>query len=185
MPLSLALVACTSAQGVAEPPETAAPREWPTVEVQDHVHHTGTSDEDAGIYFTINVDITDAGIQPSTVFVPAGQRVKLVLRNRATAEHHYRVLGLEAADLLWLAEPEGEQEQGVTDEDHEMHHSGEFVPWRATSPAGVKPTGNEVHAYAPGSAGGMDVVLFTAHTTGTFLVQCPLHPEMTAKLIIF
>ena len=55
---------------------------------------------------------------------------------------------------------------------------------RATSPAGITPTGQEVHAYVSG-AERIDVVLFTATQTGTFVVQCDLHPEHVGKLTVF
>ncbi|MBI3973795.1 MAG: hypothetical protein HY332_21165 [Chloroflexi bacterium] len=44
-----------------------------------------------------------------------------------------------------------------------------------------------VHAYAEGGGGGMDVVLFTATKTGTFVVQCPLsdrRPTLIAAMFL-
>lgn len=132
----------------------------------------------------LNVDLTDEGFQPPSIFIPVGRRVKLILRNRGTTEHHYRVIGLAPMDPLWRSEPEDMPlEEGITDEEHELHHNADYVPFRAMSPAGIKPLGDEVHAYA--IRGGRDVMYFTATTTGTFSVQCPLHPEMVGQVIVF
>ena len=140
-------------------------------------------------YLTINVDITEAGYQPASISIPAGQRVQLVVRNRTQVEHHYRIVGLVPANLLWLADPveATERVEGVTDDEHDAHHASSYVAWRAPSPAGILPTGDEVHAwaylYSPG--GGKDVVLFTATETGTFEVVCPLHPEMVGEVTVY
>lgn len=139
--------------------------------------------EDTTTFFIVNVDMTDTGYQPASIFIPQGRRVLLVLRNRGTTEHHYRVLGLMPTNLLWLTEPAGAIEAGVSAEDHELHHSGDFVPWRDRSPAGIKPMGFEVHGYAV--EGGVDEVVFTPTNAGTFVVQDPLHPEIAGKVTIF
>jgi cytochrome c-type biogenesis protein len=55
---------------------------------------------------------------------------------------------------------------------------------RAASPAGIRPSGSEVHAYAPGQRG-TDAVFFTATQIGTFVVHCDLHPEHSARLTVF
>lgn len=152
-----------------------------------------TSAEDApAASMTINVDVTDAGIQPSSIFIPVGKRVQLVMRNRGSTEHHYVVLGLVPRDLLWLTKEATVEEAAlVTDgvvrkDDHSAHHqAGSLVPFRSRSSAGIRPLGDEVHAYAAGGGGGMDVVLFTPTNTGTFAVQCPLHPELAGKVTVF
>lgn len=132
---------------------------------------------------TLNVDITDNGYEPSSLFIPAGRSVQLVIRNRTRTEHHYRVVGLEVTDLLWLAEPETDVEEGVSEEDHLLHHIAAFVEWRSTSPAGIKPTLDQVHGYAAGGVN--DVVRFTATSIGTFSVGDPLHPEFTGTITVF
>jgi cytochrome c-type biogenesis protein len=137
--------------------------------------------------FTINVYVSDSGADPSIVFVPAGRRVQLVLRNLSMAEHHYRVVGLPASDLLWVSEPgsgSAMPENTSDDEDHMMHHARDFVTSRATSPAGIRPTGHEVHAYVS-PARLVDILIFTATQTGTFAVQCDLHHEKIGKMVIF
>lgn len=135
-------------------------------------------------YLTLNIEISDSGIQPPVVFIPAGRPIQLVLRNRGSTEHHYRVVGLVPDDLVWVSRAESTPQDGVSDEEHASHHNRQFVRQRATSPAGIRPTGREVHAYAPGNRG-VDVVLFTASQTGTFVVQCDLHPEKVGKLVVF
>jgi cytochrome c-type biogenesis protein len=72
---------------------------------------------------------------------------------------------------------------GGSNEDHD-HHSRTVVRTRAASPAGITPTGNEVHAYVSPERG-IDVVVFTATQTGTFVVQCDLHPEKVGRLTVF
>lgn len=137
------------------------------------------------VYLTINVALTDDAIDPSPVFVPLGRPVRLVVRNRGSSEHHYRVVGLVPKDLLWLAQGlSTASAAGAGTDDHSDHH-GEmsFVPFRFASTAGVRPTGAEVHAYA--LSGELDTVLFTATKTGTFSVRCPLHPEIAGTLKVF
>lgn len=132
---------------------------------------------------TLNVDITDDGYEPDSLFIPANRSVQLVIRNRTSSEHHYRIVGLEASELLWLAAPDMEIEEGVSEEDHLLHHIAGFVDWRGTSPGGIKPTLDQVHAYAAGGVN--DVVRFTATNIGTFTVDDPLHPEYHATVTVF
>ncbi len=122
--------------------------------------------------FFVNVDVTDEGFEPSTIFIPAGQQVRLVMRNRGTAEHHFRVSGLVVEQLSWyvpsdidemdllamtdaeLAELEISAEEDL---EHVGHHlSPSFMPFKAESPSGVSPLPGEVHGYA--RPGGYDVL---------------------------
>lgn len=132
---------------------------------------------------TINVSVTDTAIQPSTIFIPAGRPVQFVLRNRGSAEHHYRVLGLAPDELAWISNGEPGEPVRAADDNHD-HHDRQIVNSRSTSPAGIRPTGTEVHAYVTTRQRG-DVVLFTTTQIGAFLVQCDLHPEKTGRLIVF
>lgn len=157
-----------------------------------HVQNAAAGGDEPATPLTINVDTADDGIQPASIFIPVGKPVQLVLRNRGATEHHFRVLGLVPKDLLWLSrEATAEESALVTDgvvkeDEHSAHHqAGSLVTFRARSPAGIRLFGDEVHAYAAGGGGGMDVVLFTATNTGTFTVQCPLHPELAGKVTIF
>jgi len=138
-----------------------------------------------GHSFTLNVYVSDSGIEPSVVFVPAGRRVQLALRNLSMSEHHYRVVGLPASDLLWVSDPGSGSDPpaGPSDDDH-MHHARDFVAWRAPSPAGIRPTGHEVHAYVSAMRI-VDVLLFTPMQTGTFAVQCDLHGETLGRMMVF
>ena len=151
----------------------------------NHAEHGAASSAQPEANLTINVELTDDGFQPSSVFIPMGRRVLLVVRNRGLTEHHYRVLGLVPKDLLWLAQDIVPADaSGIDPDDHSAHHEEvSFVPLRFASESGIRPTGTEVHAYA--QAGELDAVMFTATKTGTFTVRCPLHPEMVGKLIVF
>lgn len=144
----------------------------------------GASTDGAVHYLTINVDITDSGIEPASVFIPMGQRVQLVLRNRGTLEHHYRVVGLVPGELRWASGPNEVGQGAVSDGGDHPHHAADFTAWRATSPAGIGLAGDEVHAYAPPGSG-MDVVHFTATNAGTFVVQCPGHGKTLGKVTVF
>lgn len=179
MLVDLVLVACST---VTEGSRVMAPQPEPTVVVGLGEGNAMPSDESVR-ELTINVTLTDDGFQPPAIFIPAGRRVKLVVRSRGTTELHYRVLGLVPRDLLWISEPKGGREEGVSEEEHEHHHAAGFVRWRSKSPAGIRPIGDEVHAYA--EAGGVDVVSFTPTNTGTFLVQCPLHPQIAGKATVY
>ncbi len=155
------------------------------VHVHDAVDHgaRATPSDEPQDYLTLNVVISDTEIQPSVLFVPVGRPVRLVLRNRGTTEHHYRVVGLAPDNVAWISQSQEGAQTGVPGEDHN-HHNRQFVRWRGPSPAGIAPTGDEVHAYAPGSRGS-DVVMFTATAVGTFVVQCELHPEKVGRLTVF
>jgi len=136
-------------------------------------------------FHTVNVAATSAGFEPAVTTVRAGEQVQLVFRNRTLVEHHFRVPDMPIRDPVWLATPEGEREQGVSDEDHDAHHvASSFVSWRARSLAGIQPTGDIVHLWAHTGAadGGKDVMRFTATQPGSYQVSCPLHPEMTAEI---
>src|SRR5687767_4731563 len=74
----------------------------PSHAAMDHAPAHAAPTEGSAHYLTVNVAVSNAGIQPSTVFVPAGQPVQLMLRNRSTAEHHYRVVGLTPDELWWI-----------------------------------------------------------------------------------
>jgi cytochrome c-type biogenesis protein len=144
----------------------------------DHSAHTAPLD------FTVNVGISDTEIEPSAVFVPAGRPVQLVLRNRGSVEHHYRVVGLVPGELSWLADRADTGQDAASDDDHNNHHGRTFVTWRAASPAGIGPTGREVHGYVLPERH-VDTVLFTATEPGTYVVQCDLHPDKVARLTVF
>lgn len=182
LPVALLLVACSGADSPSETAGVDEPQGEATAIADSGAQGAPPSAAGERV-FTLNVDLTDEGIQPASLFLPVGREVQLILRNRGNTEHHYRVIGLEATELAWLAEPEGVQAEGVTDEDHELHHASALVPWRSISPLGIQPSGDEVHGYAAG--GELDVVNFIATNVGTFEVECPLHPEETATVTVF
>jgi cytochrome c-type biogenesis protein len=155
----------------------------------DHATHRGlTPQSPASLDFTVNVGISDTEIQPPAVFVPAGRPVQLLLRNRGSLEHHYRVVGLAPDHVAWLARGERPNDpngpNGPNDPNGHDHHGRMFVASRAASPAGIQPTGTEVHAYVSQEQH-VDAVLFTATKTGTYVVHCDLHPEQVARLTVF
>jgi hypothetical protein len=59
---------------------------------------------------TGRIDISDSGIEPAIVFIPAGRPIQLMLRNRGATEHHYRVVGLVPDHLVWVSRPETAQQ---------------------------------------------------------------------------
>ena len=148
----------------------------------DGVEHGSPADGPVD-YLTLNIAISDSDIEPSSVFIPAGRPVQLLLRNRGTTEHHYRVVGLAPDDLAWIDRDVSPRSAVVPGDEHN-HHGRHFVRLRATSPAGISRTGDEVHAYVS-DASRVDVVRFTTTQTGTFVVQCELHPEKVGKLTVF
>src|SRR5688572_17290572 len=77
-------------------------------------------------YLTLNVDITDAEIRPSVMFVPTGHPVRLVLRNRGTTEHHYRVVGLVPDDLFWMSAADAAPSSAASNSEHN-HHSRQLI----------------------------------------------------------
>lgn len=171
----------------------AAYLEQLSLPARDDASPEGTSDVGAAPtapspFFTVNVEITDEGFRPTDIEIPVGQTVKLVIRNRTSDEHHYRIVGLAPRNLLWLAEPEpDEAAEGVSDEDHEAHHNTSYVAWRSAGPSGVQPSGDEVHAwafqYSPG--GGIDSVIFQATEVGSFEVVDPLEPTFRGTVTVY
>lgn len=181
--LALPVIAqCLGGAGLADAQTPPA-----AVEVHDHEGaHVATGDAPSpnlADYLTVNVALSDTGLQPSAVFVPAGRPVQLMLRNRGSAEHHYRVVGMVPDELLWVSRPEPALDAGVGDE-HSAHHGLQLLRSRAPSPAGIRPSGKEVHAYVA-VPGDVDVVLFTASQTGTFDVECDLHRDRVGSLTVF
>lgn len=144
----------------------------------------------AGMRFlTVNVELSDEGISPAVVAIPAGREIKLVVRNRGATEHHYHVAGLVPEGLWRVSAGEASATRDsnaplAAAEEHDEHnHSASLGAY--VSQAGVVPSGHEVHAFAQGGGGGMDVIFFTATTPGTYEVRCTLHPDMVAKLMVF
>lgn len=148
----------------------------------------------------LNVSITDEGFEPSTIFIPAGRHIRLVLRDHGTGEHHFRVAGLIPAEMTWLLEPEIDEydidsmspeelaaagiEGDIDDLEHVLHHlSPSFVPYKEASPSGIRPLSNEVHGYV--TPGNLEVMSFFATNPGVFVAQDVLHPEITGRVIVF
>jgi hypothetical protein len=152
----------------------------------------------------VNVVLTDDGFEPDTIFLPAGRQIRLVLRNRGTKEHHFRIEGLIPGQLAWMLVPELSEDEidSLTEEqlmeyglevtdvsdaselEHYLHHlKPTFVPTKETSPAGVKPLGTEVHGYV--TIGTTDTLSFYPLNTGTFKSEDVLFPEITGTVIVF
>lgn len=187
-PVALAFVAAGCAGG-SSPPVAAAPQATHLNIVRSYDQGTDSPRDVPVPYITVNVDITDEGMEPRALSIPAGQQVQIVMRNRGAAEHHYQVLGLKATDIARrLPDAETAEGNGMDAEDHSAHHGQDaelalLLPLSAcASKAGVCPRASEVHAFADG--GGVDAVLFTATRTGTYTVQCPLHPKISGKLVV-
>jgi hypothetical protein len=170
-----------------------------------------SSDQDAGASvmvqpdyeadeFVVNVLLTDQGIEPATIFIPAGPSIRLILRNRGTSEHHFRIAGLIPQHMSWLRPPDvsgfdidsmtPEQlaelgiENSSEDVEHVLHHlAPSFVPFKGESPAGIKPLPTEVHGYA--LLGVSELMSFFAVNTGVFEARDVLYPEFTARVIVF
>jgi len=153
---------------------------------------------------TINVLLTDEGFEPKTIFIPAGRQIQLVLRNRGTTEHHYKIRGLVPSSLSWISFPVvdsydvdsmtpeeltalGIDLAGATDEleiEHILHHlHATYVPFREASPTGVRPIGLDVHGWT--TLGTVDVISFFALTTGRFASEDVLFPELTGEVVVF
>lgn len=134
---------------------------------------------------TVNIDLFDTSFVPSLASIPAGQRVRLLVRNRGMAEHHYHIVGLEPVDMLWSAPAELLAKQRFDGDDHgDHHHDRATVPYHiCTSTTGLCPTGRAVHAHA--GPGDVDVVVFTATSPGTYQVVCPLHPHIKGTVVVF
>lgn len=150
--------------------------------------------------FVVNVKLTDEGFEPSRILIPAGNHVRLVLRNHGDHEHHYRVAGLIVSDLAWYQEadfsedeiasmtPEELEAIGVTgdidDAEHVSHHlAPTWVPYKEPSFSGIKPIGNEVHGYA--QRGQIDVLSFYPLSVGSFVVEDVRYPEITGEVVVF
>jgi hypothetical protein len=187
---SLAAVGCTPSEGRGSGPSSTQAQGQPTLVQPNHVDPT----------FVVNVTLTDEGIEPSTIFIPAGRHIRLVIRNRGTTEHHFRVPGVITSDLTWLqpAEldeydisdmtPEELAEYGIVgdidDIEHVLHHlTPSFVPFKETSMAGISPLPGELHGYT--HRGGFDILSFFAISTGVYTAEDVRFPEFTARVVVF
>ena len=191
--VGLALVACSSPAGETDT-QTASvsPQSSSSVSVTLDESELPSVDE-VGFYQIFNVTMSADGAQPSHLFIPGGAGIQLILRNRDTTEHHYRVVGLVPRELAWIAPEEDmaieEGASGEAEDESASHHTGTvFLPFRGASAAGIRPIGDEVHAYTSSrgaGAGNNDAVRFIATNTGTFIVECPLHGKEVGKLTVF
>lgn len=132
----------------------------------------------------LNVSFGPDGVSPSTLSIPLGREIQLVLRNRDVVEHHYHVQGLVPHYLLWLAKPGLVSDAGTSadGEEHAHHGNGELVEYHICT-GSICPTGDAVHAHA--KPGEMDIVSFVALDTGRFEVRDPLNPGITATVVVF
>ena len=135
----------------------------------------------------VNVTFEEEGIWPSQISVPEDRQVQLVLRNNTDDEHHYHILGMATAGMLWREKADGtlSDVSGVSEEDHNAHHPDvNMVPFHiCTSRSGICPTGEWVHAHA--DPADMDVVIFVAPTPGSYTVTDPLNPDLEATFNVF
>ncbi len=152
----------------------------------------------------VNVLLTDEGFEPDFIFLPAGRQIRLVLRNRGTTEHHFRIKGLVPAQLRWMLTPEVDETEvddlspeemadlgivleggeGEADLSHIVHHlTPQFVPTKEVSPTGIKPLGTDVHGYA--TLGTTEVMTFFALQTGEFVSEDVRFPDITGRVIVF
>jgi hypothetical protein len=192
--VGLALVACSSAAGETDAQtEIASPQAGSGASVILD-ESALPSAEEAGFYQIVNVQMTEDGAQPAHLFIPAGKNIQLVVRNRDSTEHHYRVVGLIPRNLAWIAPEqdmvveEGASSGGEEDESASHHTGTVFLPFRGASAAGIRPIGDEVHAYTSSrgsGSGNNDAVRFIATNTGTFVVECPLHSKEVGKVTVF
>lgn len=154
----------------------------------------------------VNVLLTDEGIEPDIIFLPAGRPIRLVLKNRGTSEHHFRIKGLIPSQLRWMQVPEIDEYDaesmspedlaaygimeaaGITDEAelaHYFHHlTPQMVPFKDESPAGIRVLGTEVHGYV-GPQAPTEVMEFFALQTGEYIADDVRFPEFTARVIVF
>ena len=188
--LALILAACTggSESGDAGGPGDAQSDE--TIVAPDFEANT----------VVININLTDDGFEPSTIFIPAGRPIRMILRNHGSGEHHFRISGLIPTQMSWRLEADVSEDElddmteeqlaalgisgAMDDVEHVLHHlSPSFVPFKAESLHGIKPLPNEVHGYV--NNGTLDVMEFFATNTGIFTSEDVLYPEITGRVIVF
>jgi mono/diheme cytochrome c family protein len=163
---------------------------------------------------TVNIYMTEEGFEPSSITIAAGERVRLVLRNRTLKERHYRVIGMPVASIAWMAVPldrwevvdandhaahafhheeaDAEPAEGVFVNprggwvDHDHSHALDYIPWRGTSPSGLKPNGREVHGWTfpYSSSGNLDVMTFIPLVPGTYTAFDPVNPRFVGEIIV-
>jgi len=186
----LALVTAACTDGSTESTETSDP--------SDPVMVAPNTEQPS---LVVSVAVSEAGFEPKTIFLPAGRHVRLTVRNHSDVERHYRIVGLIPAQLGWQVRPvisddmldaltpEELEELGISGEDmsnreHALHHlSPTFLSYKPESRSGIRPLPNEVHAYV--YKGVADIVTFYPLSVGKFVVEDPLHPEITGKVVVF
>jgi len=193
---ALALIAAACSSDDAAGDQLVAGGDRPRVTVQPDF---------SAAALNVNIRLTDEGIEPNIIFLPAGRPIRLVLTNHGSTEHHFRIKGLVPTQLRWMEVPEIDEYDvasmstsdlaaygiaeaaNITDEAelaHYLHHLiPTFVPQKAASPTGIKPLGTEVHGYV--TRGRLDVMEFFALQTGEYIADDVRFPEFTARVIVF
>ena len=176
--VALALAACSGPSG--DPGDSSPAGSADVLRQQS----SATTNRASADILTINVILTDDAFQPSTIFMPAGQRVRLVVRNQGQTEHHFHIEGLVPQDMFWAAKDLLSETDLGSDLDSHGHQVGDLVPFHmCTSRSGLCPTGKTVHAHA--MASDLDIILFTPADTGTYRIVCPLHPNISGSAVVF
>lgn len=160
--------------------------------------------------FVVNVSVSDLEISPSTVAVPVGRPVLLVVRNRGLQEHGYHIDGLHPKDMVWFQlAPEGLESSPASDhagatqhqatdpaqpdaetlavlDEHAAHHNNwAMVPHRVCDTKTGGPCGHDGHIVARVLPGDAAFVMFIPASPGRHAVSDPSNPDLLATLVVF
>ncbi|MBW6454431.1 MAG: hypothetical protein K0A98_00965 [Trueperaceae bacterium] len=126
----------------------------------------------------IRVTATPNGFAPAAIELEAGRPTILVFDNPTHLEHHFHVDDLPIGDTMrWLVAVEG-RDFG----DDALRAAAQFDSHICDSEYGYCPTGAWVHLHA--NPGGEDAIAFVPQVAGTYRVSCPIHPNMTAEVVV-
>lgn len=160
--------------------------------------------------FVVNVAVSDLEISPSTVAVPVGRPVLLVVRNRGLREHGYHIDGLFPKDMVWFelapeglesapasghtgasehqatepAQPDAET-LAVLDEHAAHHDNWAMVPHRVCDTKAGGPCGHDGHIQARLLPGDTAFVMFIPASPGRHGVSDLTNPDLSATLVVF
>jgi hypothetical protein len=209
MVTGLLLSAC---DGSSEPDDATSGQANGVAETGDDVHSSNVNPVNihraaTGGTRTMNLTIDEDGLSLNTLFIAQGTPTKLIFRNLSRDEHHYKVPDMPTSEVLWASEngemdeleafaamfdsdaDEHDHHAGHDDhEDHDdhAHHHASFTlseTPECNSRVGECPDGNAVHAHAQHEE--LDIVVFTPSEPGTYIVECPLHEDFQARIIVY
>jgi plastocyanin len=130
-------------------------------------------------YQLVEVAANDGGFTPGVVHVKAGIPIILVFSNTSSNEHHFHISELEPQELSWFMVIENALDLYDVEVLFAVERAKDHI---CDSVTGICRLGINVHLHANPMS--FDAIMFTASKPGEYVVDCPLHPELTALFVV-